>query len=79
MKMNNSKIVIIGSGFIGSSLAKYLKDYFSVTTISINSQPDWLVFDNKVIFHSKTETSPNTVRMLKKMKLNIDRKKVYSN
>ena len=40
---------------------------------------DWLVFDNKVIFHSKTETSPNTVRMLKKMKLNIDREKVYSN
>jgi len=37
--MNDSKIVIIGSGFIGSSLAKYLKDYFSVTTISINSQP----------------------------------------
>jgi len=40
---------------------------------------DWLVFDNKVAFHSKTETSPNTVRMLKKMKLNIDREKVYSN
>jgi hypothetical protein len=40
---------------------------------------DWLVFDNKVTFHSKTETSPNTVRMLKKMKLNIDRDKVYSN
>jgi len=40
---------------------------------------DWLVFDNKVMFHSKTDTSPNTVRMLKKMKLNIDREKVYSN
>jgi len=40
---------------------------------------DWLVFDNKFVFHSKTETSPNTVRMLKKMKLNIDREKVYSN
>ena len=40
---------------------------------------DWLVFDNKVTFHSKTETSPKTVRMLKKMKLNIDREKVYSN
>lgn len=44
--MNDSKIVIIGSGFIGSSLAKYLKDYFSVTTISINSQPDWLKKEN---------------------------------
>jgi len=40
---------------------------------------EWLVFDNKVAFHSKTETSPNSVRMLKKMKLNIDREKVYSN
>jgi len=40
---------------------------------------DWLVFDNKVIFHSKTETSPKTVRMLKKMKLKMDREKVYSN
>ena len=40
---------------------------------------DWLVFDNKVVFHSKTESSPNSVRMLKKMKLNIDREKVYSN
>ena len=34
---------------------------------------DWLIFDNKKIFHSKTKTSPDTVRMLKKMKLNIDR------
>jgi len=40
---------------------------------------EWLVFDNKVNFHSRTETSPNTLRMLKKMKLNIDREKVYSN
>lgn len=40
---------------------------------------EWLVFDNKVTFHSKTETSPNTVRMLKKMKLNMNREKVYSN
>ena len=44
--MTDSKIVIIGSGFIGSSLAKYLNDYFSVTTISINSQPDWLIKEN---------------------------------
>ncbi len=44
--MNNSKIVIIGSGFIGSSLAKYLKDYFSVTTISKNPQLDWLKNEN---------------------------------
>ncbi len=40
---------------------------------------EWLVFDNKVALHSKTETSPNTIRMLKKMKLHIDRDKVYSN
>jgi len=40
---------------------------------------DWLVFDNKVALHSKTETSTKTVRMLKKMKLHIDRDKVYSN
>jgi len=39
---------------------------------------DWLVFDNKVVFHSRTEVSPNTVRLLKKMKLNIEREKVYS-
>jgi len=34
---------------------------------------DWLIFDNKKMFHSKTKTSPDTIRMLKKIKLNINR------
>jgi len=40
--MANTKVVIIGSGFIGGSLAVYLKKFFSVTTLSIRSQPEWL-------------------------------------
>ena len=40
--MTDTNVVIIGSGFIGGSLAMYLKNFFSVTTISINPQPEWL-------------------------------------
>ena len=38
---------------------------------------DFVIFDNKRNFHSKTKTSENTVRVLKKMKLKIDRNKVF--
>jgi hypothetical protein len=40
---------------------------------------DWLIFDNKRIFHSKSETSDNTQRVLKKIKLRIDRNRMYCN
>ena len=40
---------------------------------------DWLLFDNKRTFHSKTKTSPSTLRTLKKMKLQIDRSRIYAN
>jgi len=40
--MKNCDIVIIGSGFVGSSIAEYLQKFFKVVTISRNAQPDWL-------------------------------------
>ncbi len=39
---------------------------------------DWLIFDNKRTFHSKTQTSYNSVRMLKKMKLQLNRDRIFS-
>jgi hypothetical protein len=39
---------------------------------------DWLIFDNKRTFHSKTDTSENTDRVLKKIKLQVDRDKIYN-
>lgn len=41
--------IIGGSGFIGSSLAKYLCNYFCVATYDVKSQPYWLEEYN--IFH----------------------------
>jgi len=38
-----------------------------------------LIFDNKTSLHSKTETSENSVRELKKIKLNIQREVCFSN
>lgn len=38
---------------------------------------DWLIFDNLRTFHSKTDTSRNTERVLKKMKLQVDRARLY--
>ena len=40
---------------------------------------DVLIFDNKRTLHSKTETSPDTVRTLKKIKLEFDRSKFFKN
>ncbi|MEM5790559.1 MAG: NAD(P)-dependent oxidoreductase [Candidatus Aenigmatarchaeota archaeon] len=40
--METYSISIVGSGFIGSSLAKYLHNSFDVITLDINSQPEWL-------------------------------------
>ncbi len=39
---------------------------------------DVLIFDNKRVFHSKTETSPDTVRTLKKIKLQFDRDLLFN-
>jgi hypothetical protein len=39
---------------------------------------DLLIFDNKRTLHSKTTASSNSDRLLKKIKLNIDRAKMYS-
>lgn len=39
---------------------------------------DLLIFDNKRALHSKTTASPNSDRFLKKIKLNIDRTKMYN-
>ena len=38
---------------------------------------EMLIFDNKRIFHSKTKISPDTVRVLKKIKINFDREKIF--
>ena len=40
---------------------------------------DVLIFDNKRTLHSKTETSPDTVRTLKKIKLRFDRDLLFEN
>lgn len=40
---------------------------------------DVLIFDNKRVFHSKTETSPDSVRILKKIKLKFDRNLLFGN
>ena len=40
--MKSTKIAIVGCGFLGTSLAKYLKDFFSVTTFDITPQPKLL-------------------------------------
>ena len=40
---------------------------------------DVLIFDNKRVFHSKTETSSDTVRTLKKIKLVFDRDLLFEN
>ena len=39
---------------------------------------DVLIFDNKRVFHSKTVTSPDTVRILKKIKLQFDRDLLFN-
>jgi len=39
---------------------------------------DLLIFDNKRALHSKTTASPNSDRLLKKIKANIDRRRMYS-
>ena len=38
---------------------------------------EMLIFDNKRIFHSKTKTSPDTGRVLKKIKINFEREKIF--
>ena len=40
--MKSPEIAIVGCGFLGTSLAKYLKDFFSVTTFDVISQPKLL-------------------------------------
>lgn len=40
--MKNYDVAIIGCGFIGSSLAKYLCKNYSIVTFDINPQPNWL-------------------------------------
>ena len=40
--MKSTKIAIVGCGFLGTSLAKYLKDFFSVTTFDVFPQPKLL-------------------------------------
>jgi len=40
--MESTKIAIVGCGFLGTSLAKYLKDFFSVTTFDVIPQPKLL-------------------------------------
>ena len=40
--MESPKIAIVGCGFLGTSLAKYLKDFFSVTTFDVIPQPKLL-------------------------------------
>jgi len=38
---------------------------------------DWLIFDNRRILHSKTKTSENTDRVLKKMKVEVERNIIF--
>jgi len=40
--MKNYDIAIVGSGFIGSSLAEFLHNSFDVATFDIVQQPEWL-------------------------------------
>ncbi len=40
---------------------------------------DWLLVDNKRALHSRSPTSPNSTRTLRRIKFNLDRKKVFVN
>ena len=40
--MKNCDLAIIGSGFVGSALAEFVCNKYSVLTISKNPQPEWL-------------------------------------
>jgi UDP-glucose 4-epimerase len=40
--MNEYDIAIIGCGFIGSSLAEHLQNFYNIITFDINPQPEWL-------------------------------------
>jgi len=40
--LKNYDIAVVGSGFIGSSVAKHLKDSYLVRTFGRSKQPDWL-------------------------------------
>ena len=51
--MTDSKIVIIGTGFVGSSLAKHLMKDYKIQTLSRNDQPDHL--KKYKISHSKCD------------------------
>lgn len=40
--MRNNDVAIIGSGFIGSSLAEHLQNFYNIITFDISPQPEWL-------------------------------------
>jgi len=40
---------------------------------------DLLIFDNKRVFHGRTQTEKNSRRILKKVKINIEREKMFEN
>jgi len=40
---------------------------------------DWLLIDNKRALHSRSPTSPNSTRLLRRIKFNLDRKKMFVN
>lgn len=41
--IKDCKVSIIGCGFIGSSLAKFLSDRYSITTLDVAEQPSWML------------------------------------
>ena len=39
---------------------------------------DWVIIDNKRSLHSRSPVSPNSVRVLKRIKINVNREKLYN-
>ena len=43
------------------------------------NQGDLLIYDNKRVFHGRSQAERNSKRLLKKIKINIEREKIFEN
>jgi len=57
---------------------KMLTEIGEETQFLLN-QGDLLIYDNKRVFHSRTKTEGNSKRLIKKVKINIEREKMLEN